>query len=41
MNRTPEPELMLEQEQARAYFEADFEEPHGRFIELFAKTVQE
>ncbi len=41
MNRTPEPELMLEQEQARAYFEADFEEPHGRFIELFAKTVPE
>ena len=38
MNRTPEPELMLEQEQARAYFEANFEEPHGRFIELFARS---
>jgi ubiquinone/menaquinone biosynthesis C-methylase UbiE len=38
MNRTPEPELMLGQEQARAYFEADFEEPHSRFIELFARS---
>ncbi len=38
MNRIPEPELMLEQEQARAYFEANFEEPHGRFIELFARS---
>jgi len=38
MNRTPEPELMLGQEQARAYSEADFEEPHSRFIELFAKS---
>jgi ubiquinone/menaquinone biosynthesis C-methylase UbiE len=38
MNRTPEPELMLEQEQARAYSEADFEKPHSHFIELFAKS---
>jgi len=38
MNRTPEPELMLGQEQARAYSEADFEEPHSRFIELFARS---
>ena len=37
MNRTPEPELMLGQEQARAYSEADFEEPHSRFIELFSR----
>ncbi len=41
MNRTPEPELMLEQEQARAYAEADFEEPHSRFIELFARSFPE
>ncbi len=41
MNRIPEPELMLEQEQARAYSEADFEEPHGRFIELFARSFPE
>ncbi len=38
MNRTPEPELMLGQEQARAYSEADFEEPHSRFIELFSRS---
>ncbi len=38
MNRIPEPELMLEQEQARAYSEADFEEPHGRFMGLFARN---
>ena len=41
MNRTPEPELMLGQEQARAYSEADFEEPHSRFIELFARSFPE
>jgi len=35
MDRTPEPELMLDPEQARAYAEADFEVPHSRFIELF------
>ncbi len=38
MHRTPEPELMLGQEQARAYSEADFEESHSRFIELFARS---
>jgi ubiquinone/menaquinone biosynthesis C-methylase UbiE len=32
--RTPEPELMEDMEQARAYAYADFEEPHNRFIEL-------
>ena len=32
--RTPEPELMEDMEQARAYSLADFEEPHNRFIEL-------
>jgi ubiquinone/menaquinone biosynthesis C-methylase UbiE len=38
MHRTPEPELMLDPEQARAYAQADFAEPHGRFIELFRET---
>ncbi len=38
MNRTPEPELMLGQEQARVYAEADFEEPHSHFMELFARS---
>ena len=35
MKRVPEPELMEEDEQARAYAEADFEEAHSRFIALF------
>ncbi|MGH8553732.1 MAG: class I SAM-dependent methyltransferase, partial [Methylococcales bacterium] len=35
MNRILEPELMEEEEQVKAYAEADFEEPHGHFIELF------
>jgi ubiquinone/menaquinone biosynthesis C-methylase UbiE len=35
MERVPEPELMNEEEQARAYACADFEEPHSRFIQLF------
>jgi ubiquinone/menaquinone biosynthesis C-methylase UbiE len=34
MKRVPEPELMLDDEQARAYAQADFEEPHARFVEL-------
>jgi SAM-dependent methyltransferase len=38
MDRIPEPELMLDPEQARAYAEADFEAPHGHFIELFRET---
>jgi ubiquinone/menaquinone biosynthesis C-methylase UbiE len=32
VERIPEPELMGDEAQARAYAEADFEEPHGRFI---------
>jgi ubiquinone/menaquinone biosynthesis C-methylase UbiE len=36
MHRIPEPELMDEPEQARAYAEADFEEPNRLFVELFA-----
>jgi ubiquinone/menaquinone biosynthesis C-methylase UbiE len=35
MERVPEPELMEEDEQARAYAEADFDEAHSRFIALF------
>ena len=35
MQRIPEPELMDNADQARAYAEADFEQPHARFVELF------
>lgn len=35
MRRIPEPELMAGSEQARAYAEADFSEPHDRFVALF------
>lgn len=34
MERIPEPELMDEPEQARAYAEADFEQPHSQVIAL-------
>ncbi len=37
MKRTPEPELMLEREQAAAYANADFSEAHQRFVDLFAE----
>jgi len=37
MQRVPEPELMSDPEQARAYAEADFSEPHDRFIQLFTE----
>jgi ubiquinone/menaquinone biosynthesis C-methylase UbiE len=33
--RTPEPELMDDEAQARAYAEADFSEPHDHFVTLF------
>ncbi len=36
--RQPEPELMLEPEQARAYAEADFAAPHEGFVDAFAET---
>lgn len=36
MERIPEPELMDDLEQARAYAEADFEEPNQLFVEQFA-----
>lgn len=35
MERTCEPELMDEKEQAVAYAAADFEEPHNRVVDLF------
>lgn len=34
MKRVPEPELMEDEAQARAYSEADFSEPHARFVRL-------
>ncbi len=41
MKRIPEPELMDEPEQARAYARADFSEPHNRFVELFSECFPE
>lgn len=41
MERTPEPELMDDDAQARAYAEADFEAPHSSFIELFRERFPE
>ncbi|MGH8547820.1 MAG: class I SAM-dependent methyltransferase [Methylococcales bacterium] len=35
MKRTLEPALMEDEEQVKAYAEADFEEPHSHFIHLF------
>ena len=35
MKRIPEPELMDDPVQAAAYAKADFDEPHGMFIETF------
>ena len=37
MERRPEPELMLDDEQARADAEANFSEPHEHFVDLFAE----
>lgn len=37
MKRIPEPELMLDPEQAAAYAEADFEAPHSNFIAQFRR----
>ena len=38
MHRIPEPELMEDPVQAHAYANADFEEPHNRFIDLFREV---
>lgn len=39
MKRVPEPELMTDAEQALAYANADFEEPHNYFIELLKESI--
>jgi len=39
MQRIPEPELMDEFEQARAYAEADFSEPNERFVGYFDTEI--
>jgi trans-aconitate methyltransferase len=41
MERQPEPELMLEGEQARAYAQADFSGPHEHFVDLFVERFPE
>jgi SAM-dependent methyltransferase len=38
MPRTLEPELMSDDDQARAYAEADFEAPNSNFVRLFQET---
>lgn len=40
MERVPEPELMDDELQVRAYAGADFEAPHSRFIELLLERLQ-
>lgn len=40
MRRVPEPELMEDDAQARAYAEADFEQPHSLFVERFADFLR-
>ncbi|NJK30423.1 MAG: class I SAM-dependent methyltransferase [Acaryochloris sp. RU_4_1] len=37
--RQPEPELMAGDQQARAYAEADFEEPHNQFIQCLQTAL--
>ena len=39
LQRTAEPELMEDMEQARAYAYADFEQPHNHFIELLKNSI--
>ncbi len=39
MDRIPEPELMDEDEQARAYAEADFDEPHTQCLALLEEAI--
>ena len=41
MDRIPEPELMNEDEQAKAYAYADFSEPHNLFIKLFQEKFSD
>lgn len=39
LQRIPEPELMNDEEQARAYAEADFSEPHDEFVRRCAEVL--
>jgi len=39
MQRVSEPELMDDAEQARAYADADFEQPHALFVELLQEKL--
>src|SRR5690606_13994765 len=39
VKRAPEPELLNDEEHARAYSEADFAEPHGQFVGCFRQRV--
>lgn len=39
MKRIPEPELMEAPDQARAYAEADFSEPHNMFVDALAERI--
>ena len=41
MQRIPEPELMDDPAQARAYAEADFSDPHDHFVALFRERFGE
>jgi SAM-dependent methyltransferase len=41
MKRIPEPELMDDLEQARAYADADFSEPHQAFVRYFQERFPE
>ena len=41
MDRIPEPELMDDPAQARAYAAADFAEPHERFVALLRERLRE
>ena len=38
-SRIPEPEIMDEEEQVRAYAEADFSAPHEMFVDLFVERL--
>ena len=41
MKRIPEPELMLNEEQVRAYAAGDFSKPHNRFVQLLSDFYPE
>lgn len=41
MQRTPEPELMLDPSQAQAYAAADFSDAHSRFVKLLQERLQD